>query len=154
MQHWQQLIPIIAFSLWLSACNSEGQAEAVGKAAAPQRTTDPVQLAHGRELFRQNCAQCHGAEAQGAFNWRARLPDGSFPPPPLNGTGHAWHHPRAMLRYVIRNGSPGGGNMPAWGGRLSDADIDATITWFQSRWPDEVYAAWWEIDQRARQARN
>ena len=138
--------------LALTACDDD----AVGQdaAVAPPRVRDAATLARGHELFEQNCARCHGADAQGAFNWRVRQADGSFPPPPLNGTGHAWHHPRVMLHYVIRNGSPGGGNMPAWGGRLGDAEIDAIISWFQSTWPDEVYAAWWQIDQRSRQARN
>lgn len=122
--------------------------------AAPQvplpRNNDPVQVEQGRQVFQQYCAECHGQQGQGAFNWRQLGADGKYPAPPLNGSGHAWHHPRAMLAYVIRNGSPGGqGNMPAWGDRLSEQDIAAVITWFQSLWPDEIYAAWYRNDQRA-----
>jgi mono/diheme cytochrome c family protein len=116
----------------------------------PQRPRDLVQITRGERLFEQNCAQCHGGDAQGQSNWRERGPDGRFPAPPLNGTGHAWHHPFDMLRYVILNGSPGGqGNMPAWKGKLTEEQIDDIIAWFQSKWPDEVYEAWYRIDRRS-----
>lgn len=144
-----RVIPLLGL---LAGC-SEPAPPVVAAPAAMERQYDQAQLAQGRALFRQHCAQCHGSDAQGAFNWRVQQADGSFPPPPLDGTGHAWHHPRAMLHHVIRNGSPGGGKMPAWGGKLSDAEIATIITWFQSLWPDEVYSAWLGIEQRARQAR-
>jgi mono/diheme cytochrome c family protein len=33
--------------------------------------------------------------------------------------------------------------MPAWKGRLSDADIEAVMTWFQTAlWPPDVYSQW------------
>lgn len=120
------------------------------RAAVPPRVSVPAVLARGRQLFAQNCAACHGADAQGDPNWRFRGPDGKFPPPPLNGTGHSWHHPRAWLRQMIKSGSPPGqGNMPAWGNTLSDQDIEAIIAWFQSLWPEPVYEAWVQIDHRA-----
>ena len=39
--------------------------------------------------------------------------------------------------------------MPAWGGKLSDQDIDAVIAWFQSLWPDAVYGEWFAMEQRS-----
>lgn len=87
---------------------------------------------------------------EGAPNWRQRDADGFFPPPPLNGRGHEWHHPTAMLRAMIRDGSPPGqGKMPAWGDKLSEQEIAAVVEWFQSRWPDPVYAAWYDMQQRS-----
>ena len=80
---------------------------------------------------------------------RKRKPDGKYPPPPLNGSGHAWHHSRAMLHEMIRTGSrPGEGDMPAWQGKLTGDEIDAVISWFQSLWPDQVYAEWYEMQER------
>lgn len=141
--------------LLLSGCNSESLATvSTVQVSASQRTNDVQQLARGKALFQQNCAVCHGAEAQGAFNWRTPGSDGKYLPPPLNGSGHAWHHPRAALQQTIRNGTIAiGGSMPPWRDKLSAQDIDDLISWFQSLWSDEVYQAWWEIDQRARQAR-
>lgn len=120
--------------------------------ATANRVTDPQVLAQGGRVFQANCAVCHGARAQGAPNWQRPGVDGKYPPPPLDGSAHAWHHPRAALRQVIKEGTiSAGGNMPAWGGKLSEAEIEAVIAWFQSHWPDEIYAAWAEMDARAGQ---
>ena len=40
--------------------------------------------------------------------------------------------------------------MPAWAGKLSDAEIVDTIAWFQSKWPEQVYDAWYKLDQQSR----
>ena len=153
---------VIAVSMLLAACDkpaSETTSEAVKpvqQTAAPvkpmpKREHDIAQVVRGAAVFKQNCAECHGANGEGAENWRQRDANDKFPPPPLNGDGHSWHHPLNALRYTIRNGTLAiGGSMPAWKGKLSDADIDAVITWFQSKWPDQAYAAWYDIDQRAR----
>lgn len=118
----------------------------------PANPRDTAQVARGKQIFETNCAACHGAGAEGAPNWRQLGADGRYPPPPLNGTGHAWHHPYNALVYVIKNGSPGGqGNMPAWGGKLSDSEIADTIAWFQSLWPKEVYQAWLRIDTQSKE---
>jgi mono/diheme cytochrome c family protein len=141
---------VIAAAL-LSACgeSSEKQGNTVAQqeqsSVAVNRVQDAVQISRGEKLYAENCASCHGTFGQGAFNWRKPGPDGKYLAPPLNGTGHAWHHPTKVLRYVIMNGSPGGqGNMPAWKGKLSNQDIDDVIAWFQSRWPDEIYAVWYK----------
>ncbi|HFQ91959.1 MAG TPA: cytochrome c [Chromatiales bacterium] len=113
------------------------------------RKTDQALVSQGQAVFEQHCATCHGDRAQGDPQWRKRGPDGLFPPPPLDGSGHAWHHPTRQLREMISNGSPPGqGKMPAWGDKLTSAEIDAVIAWFQSLWPDPVYAAWFDREQR------
>lgn len=117
-----------------------------------ERTIDAAQVARGKALFAQHCARCHGDHGQGDAQWRRRNPDGTFPPPPLDGSGHAWHHTHDWLRELIRSGSEPQGRMPAWGGTLNDQQIGDIIAWFQSLWPDEVYAAWWEKEQRSHQA--
>lgn len=115
------------------------------------RQVDAEQLALGEQVFARHCATCHGEAGQGHPQWRLPGPDGLYPPPPLDGSGHSWHHSTEWLRNMIRNGSePGRGNMPAWRAVLSDTQIDAVIVWFQSRWPDPVYAAWYENQHRAR----
>lgn len=141
----------------LSGCDSSGSANAAvdpRKAGADRlaseigNLSDIALIARGRMLFAQNCAQCHGEGAVGAPDWTRRLPDGTFPPPPLNGTAHAWHHPLAQLRAVIRDGTPSG-NMPAWAGRLNDEEITAVIAYVHSLWPQEAHQAWYEMNLRA-----
>lgn len=115
------------------------------------RAIDRKLVQRGLGEYTRSCAQCHGANGEGAADWRHRGADGKFPPPPLDGSGHAWHHPRADLREMIREGSrPGEGNMPGWKDKLSDEQIDAIIAWFQSLWNDDVFEAWQQIDERAR----
>lgn len=104
----------------------------------------------GRDLFLKNCAVCHGMNAEGAPGWTQRSSDGKLPAPPLNGTGHAWHHPKQALVYTIKNGTIAlGGSMPPWKDKLSDDDINAIIAWFQSQWPQEIYTAWQRLDSEA-----
>lgn len=137
---WKPVLVLLSLSL-LSACEQQSQVN--------NRITDKAVLAHGKKIFQANCSACHGSNAEGAPNWRQRGPDGKLPAPPLNGTGHMWHHPMKALRYTILNGTEKlGGNMPAWKGRLSDKDITAVIAWLQSLWSDEIYRHWKEIDQR------
>lgn len=102
------------------------------------------QVSDGARLFAEHCAACHGAKAEGkAADWRQTLPDGSYPPPPLNGSAHAWHHTLSVLRRsVARGGIPLGGKMPPFGDQLSPAQIDAVIAYFQSQWDDKIYGAW------------
>ena len=132
-----------------AGCDQQPKVMSSSTGLMPQRSYDENQLALGKQVFTDNCAVCHGDNAQGANNWHQRNADGSFPPPPLNGTAHAWHHSLDVLYDVISNGSqPGQGNMPAWKDKLSKEQIEATIMWFQSLWPDQVYAGWYEMQQR------
>jgi mono/diheme cytochrome c family protein len=124
-----------------------------GASSAPHGL-DPFRIARGADIYRQNCAACHGDRAQGAFGWERPGADGKYPPPPLDGSAHAWHHPYAQLKQTIQDGTLKlGGSMPAWKGKLSEADTEAVIAWFQSTWPDPIYAAWADIDRRSRAER-
>ena len=102
------------------------------------------QVQTGNKVFQDHCAHCHGAQAQGVTaDWRARLEDGSFPPPPLNGSAHAWHHPLSMLLQVINQGGVSlGGQMPAFANRILDTEKLAAIAYFQSFWNDDIYENW------------
>ncbi|HKJ77553.1 MAG TPA: cytochrome c [Gammaproteobacteria bacterium] len=149
----------VAVALVLAGCGQDSGGSASASTSGTERDySEPMprwydvsQVRQGAEIYTAECAECHGKKAQGAADWQEPLPNGAYPPPPLNGDGHGWHHPLPALFYVVKNGSPGGkGNMPAWGKELSDDEILATIAWFQSRWPEKVYRQWVRIDHRAR----
>jgi len=101
------------------------------------------QFSRGGALFQKYCAECHGVKAEGAPNWNKRGPDGKYGPPPLNGSGHAWHHAKPVLVRTIKQGTLKiGGSMPPWGDKLSDEQIDDIFGWLISKWPDEIYEIW------------
>jgi len=115
------------------------------RAESDTRWYSDKQAASGKALFTENCATCHGKNAEGTKEWKKRDAKGKLSPPPLDGTAHAWHHPIKILRKVVREGGIKiGGVMPAFKEKLSEAEIDSIIAWLQTKWPDKVYAAWSE----------
>lgn len=151
----RKFLLLLPVALVLAGCDSHapGTGRTIESLTGPaiQRHHDPQQVALGGELYRQHCASCHGQSAEGAADWRHRDTSGMFPPPPLNGTGHAWHHPVSWLKQMILEGSPAGqGKMPSWRGKLSEPEVEAIITWFQSLWPDQVYVAWYEMQKNSK----
>ncbi len=108
------------------------------------RKLDPEKIKHGAAVYSKNCASCHGPNGEAITNWREQGADGRYPPPPLDGSAHAWHHSTATLERMIREGSPGVGGMPAWNGKLSNQEIDDVIMWIKTLWPDEIYDIWYK----------
>jgi S-disulfanyl-L-cysteine oxidoreductase SoxD len=127
-------------------------------AACSERAPDPAQLAAGERIYAQHCASCHGAKLEGQPEWRKRLPNGRFPAPPHDDSGHTWHHPDAVLFGITRNGlvppyAPPGheSDMPAFAGKLSDDEIRAALAYIESHWSDEVRKLRREMLKNARQ---
>ncbi len=76
---------LVASALFLAGCSKKsGSSDKIGN-----RWYTKEQVTKGQELFANNCAVCHGQKAESTPNWRKKLSDGSYPPPPLNGTAHA-----------------------------------------------------------------
>jgi mono/diheme cytochrome c family protein len=104
---------------------------------------DAALVTRGRDVFLANCASCHGANAEGAPNWQKPDSRGNLPPPPHDDTGHTWRHSDAELAGIIKNGLRDPFNktpeltMPPFKHKLSDADIEAVITYFKSLWSPE-----------------
>jgi len=144
--------------LLLTACSDQPApikmsgtpAPAIPAATAPHGL-DAKLIARGGEIYKANCVACHGANAEGAPNWSKKGADGKFPPPPLDASGHGWHHPKSALVQTIKEGTLKlGGGMPAWKGTLTDEDIEAVVSWIQSRWPEDVYKSWALMDEKVR----
>jgi len=68
----------------------------------------------GALLFQTYCAACHGFQGEGRIG------------PALNAAGRVPRMDEATLREIIQQGRPGTA-MPAWGGRLSEEEIEALI---------------------------
>ena len=137
-------LTIVLAGLFTGACE---------KKAPPTPVVDPLpvlqsdrmfsaeSLTRGAGLFQEHCAACHGPDAQGHPDWQD---PNVVSAPPLNGTGNEWKRAKRDFFFIIQNGATRGGKsvMPGWKGRLSDAEIEDVITWFQALWPTEVYESW------------
>lgn len=134
----KNIIVLLTLTIALSGClDNEPKIEG--------RWYTQAQVDQGQEIYTTNCAVCHGSAAQGTKEWNKPLPDGKYPPPPLNGTAHAWHHPLKGLKTSIREGGVKlGGSMPAFKDKLSEDQQEAVIAFFQNKWPSQIYNAWLE----------
>ena len=112
---------------------------------APQ--SGAADTALGRAIYDTYCAACHGAQLEGAPDWKTPGPDGRLPPPPHDETGHTWHHGDAFLFAYVRRGGramldelgvdmPSG--MPGFGDRLTDEEISAVLDYIRSTWPERI----------------
>jgi mono/diheme cytochrome c family protein len=109
-----------------------------GAVLPPPPPLDPARVARGEQLYTQHCASCHGTNLEGQPNWKKPLPDGRFPAPPHDDSGHTWHHPDALLVSIILdggNGLPGAqSNMPGFRAVLNEDDARQILDFFRSRW--------------------
>ena len=116
-----------------------GPSEAIPTAVI-RAELDPSQVARGRQVYVQNCARCHGQNAQGAPNWQQPDARGDLPPPPHDDSGHTWRHSDAQLAEIIQDGLRDRFNktpeltMPSFKDQLTDAEIAAVIIYFKSLW--------------------
>ncbi len=127
-----------AVVIWSAGGSSDTDALAL-------RPDDLEIVAHGSQVYAENCASCHGADLAGQPNWRTAGPDGRLPAPPHDASGHTWHHDGETLfrltKYGVGQliGDPDyASNMPAYDGILTDADIIATFSYIKSTWPRDI----------------
>jgi mono/diheme cytochrome c family protein len=149
-----RLVAAAIAGLALAACDRAPSVvvdQASDRAAPLARNLDAAQVARGQAVYTEHCLTCHGPDGRGLpGDWRVREADGRFPPPPLDDSAHAWHHPTAVLLEVIREGSPGGqGNMPAWKDKLAEQQMQDVVAYIKSLWSDEIYTLWWKMEQQS-----
>ncbi len=116
-----------------------------GTIPAPDRpvavTAESLQL--GADLYAQSCSRCHGPDGQGTG--RA---------PALNVKGFLTDTNDAAIQQIITLGVPGTA-MPAWGDRLTDAEIQAIVGFIRAWQPTAPEVAeparggggpWWKTN--------
>jgi mono/diheme cytochrome c family protein len=138
-------------ALALAACSDAPPGE--NPRADPR---DPARVALGSKVYMQHCAACHGTKLEGQPNWTQRLPNGRLPAPPHDDSEHTWHHADDVLFAITRNGAvppyaPQGyqSDMPAFAGKLSDAEIWAALAYIKSHWTPHVLPARAEMMRNA-----
>ncbi|HMD50090.1 MAG TPA: DUF5777 family beta-barrel protein, partial [Bryobacteraceae bacterium] len=103
--------------------NVEGRQYVVDVAAGTVRLAEASNASEpGADLFRQNCASCHGTDGRGIAQQGT---------PNLTGAAVRGKSEQEIAG-IIRNGK--GGNMPAWSGKLTGAQI-ATLAHFVKTLP-------------------
>lgn len=149
-----QILASLLAGLALTGCDdapsgSSGAADA--ESVSLDRKLDATQVTRGKTVYEKHCMECHGDAGKGQpGDWRIRDADGYFPPPPLDDSAHAWHHPTAALLEVIRDGSPQGlGKMPAWKDTLSEQEMQDVVAYIKSLWSDPVYRLWQKMEQQS-----
>lgn len=81
--------------------------------------TDPAHISGGGKIYKEKCAVCHGAEAQGLVG--------------PNLTDEFWIHGNSYekVKHTIINGVPAKGMIP-WKGTLTNNEIDSVIAFMHS----------------------
>lgn len=142
----RKVIVLLVVSAVVAGCTSEDSS--TSKLGESSRWYSSEQVEIGQQVYVSNCIACHLENAQGTEDWKKTLEDGSYPPPPLNGTAHAWHHSIDVLSEIIQDGGGAyGGRMPPFKDVLSHDERLAVIAYFQSFWPEEIYLRWKDLTQ-------
>jgi mono/diheme cytochrome c family protein len=109
----------------------------------------PESVALGARVYAAKCASCHGAELQGAANWKSPNADGTYPPPPHSDAGHTWHHPDHLLYSIILDGGNGNAgaksNMPAFRDKIEGLELVGVLDYFKSKWSPRNRQYQWEM---------
>ncbi|MEW5988534.1 MAG: cytochrome c [Chloroflexota bacterium] len=157
------LLVVACFLLGSAACSNQATTtptfrplrEVAGTPAAtipPAPTLDPAAVTLGQQVYTAHCAECHGANLEGQPDWKQQNEDGSFRAPPHDASGHTWHHSDRLLLETIRLGGQrlpatvgGTSNMPAFAETLTEAEMQAVLTYFKSSWSADIRATQWEM---------
>ena len=107
----------------------------------------------GKKLYNQYCASCHQVNLSGAKNWKSFDEDGHRKAPPLNGTGHTWHHSDELLHKIIKCGfakliKDYQGKMMGFGENINDEGIDNILSYIKSYWKDDIYEYQLELSKQ------
>ena len=110
----------------------------------PITTESKIMIERGKIAYQNNCVSCHMINLVGAENWKDVDEDGHRKAPPLNGTGHTWHHDDKTLHAIIKYGLAKlvknyEGKMMGFGEKLSDKEIDSVLAYIKSFWPKKEY---------------
>jgi len=147
MRHCAGLVAgLISLAIGTAGCGDPGGEDVAPVASSPADPTDAAAVASGEAVYLEHCASCHGERLQGQPNWREVLPDGGYPAPPHDGSGHTWRHSDSQLFEATKFGgtfsaAPGSAShMPPFENVLSDDQIWAALAFVKSRWPAELLA--------------
>jgi len=131
-----ELDALVAYTQWLGHAVARRQGGAADLDLENPLAHDTQAVVAGKKLFAENCAVCHGDEAQGTEGVAPSLIDDQF-------LGEKGDLPDGAYFAIItggsdvkpiagRKGDPGGG-MTAFGGQLKKEEIWSIISWLRNQ---------------------
>ena len=132
---------IISLLYFLNPNNKENDNIEITHIEIDEKLISQINL--GKSLYVTHCASCHGNNLQGQPNWSTKKDkDCHNLSPPLNGTGHTWHHSQDQLFNIIRYGfkiynENYDGKMQG-NDKLNDDDIWSILAYMKSVWPESI----------------
>jgi len=107
------------------------------------KNSENIDLFKGMELYTDNCSSCHMDNLKGNPKWKFSMDeDGERLPPPLNGTGHTWHHSPEQLFKIIRYGykkiDPNYNGKMLGNENLTDGEIWSILKYIKNIWPENI----------------
>ena len=105
----------------------------------------------GKKLYNQYCAS--PSKSFRSKKLKGFDEDGHRKAPPLNGTGHTWHHSDELLHKIIKYGfakliKDYQGKMMGFGENINDEGIDNILSYIKSYWKDDTYEYQLEISKQ------
>jgi mono/diheme cytochrome c family protein len=137
---------VIGLAIGVGGCGDPAAEESPRVAPGPADPRDARAVAEGGAVYLTHCASCHGTQLQGQPNWHEALPNGGYPAPPHDGSGHTWRHSDRQLFEATKFGggfsaAPGSvSHMPAFENVLTDNEIWAALAFVKNHWPTELQA--------------
>src|ERR1700677_1720045 len=114
-------LPVLSFAVFVLACVTPAQAQSlygIGRAATPVEIagwnididrygnnlpSGTGSVGHGREVFDQQCAACHGAKGEGGVGDRLVGGQGTLATAkPVKPVGSYWPYPPPLFDYIRR----------------------------------------------------
>ena len=118
----------------------------IGSSAAKKNSlveVNDIDIFKGMLLFASNCSSCHMNDLSGNSKWKSSFDEDELRlPPPLNGTGHTWHHNPEQLFNIIRYGykkfDPNYEGKMLGNENLTDDEIWSILEYIKSIWPENI----------------
>jgi mono/diheme cytochrome c family protein len=120
MEATPRLVVITTVVALFALVSPPGLAPAMPPSLAPPQARTGGDVATGRAVFDANCAMCHGADATGMMGMHPAL------------RGAVERLSREGVEVAIRKGRATQPPMPAWEGRLTDAQIADVVAYIAS----------------------
>ncbi|MDA9008575.1 cytochrome c [Alphaproteobacteria bacterium] len=145
-------VVLVAIGVWYAVPESfEPEESGTAEKSSPINSGGPslASIEQGESLYAENCASCHGANLEGQSpDWKRPGPDGVFPAPPHDRSGHTWHHDDQVLFDYTKLGGANlmkqngiedfNSGMPGFEETLSDGEIWAVLNFIKSTWPSHI----------------